>query len=335
MDLVKDFLDKGILLSPGVVGKVKKKDLKEITKKMGRKVVVTGEVLCAVRGTGVEILREHKKLDETKRITEFVDFYNKRFEFLRGLLEEKLEIEKITSINKLNTGRVTVIGMVREINDKGFKIEDSTGSVFCRSDERLLEDEVVAVAGNFDRKDLCAEKIIYPDIPLNKKINLTKEDCRVLFTKKLTKEPSHEPSHIFTFDLNPEILGSISAEIITKKEGLKKGPGRTGLGLPSLLEISGVKIFVFENKEMEEIKKKTEIKDEKNLITSLLKRRHLLPHVYTEGDPYLLKDIPDIIFFSGGKESFFLNYKGVSIVSVAGKESFLVNLKTRDYEELE
>ena len=338
MSLIEKFLEKGILLSPEAKAKIKEDEIKKLIANVDDKnVVLTGDILSLIKTDSVKVVNEYKKRDEIKRIGNFVDFYNKRFEFLRDILKEKLNVEKITSINKLNGGDVTVIGMVKDKNDDGFAVEDSTGSVFCISDESILEDEVVAIKGKFEKKKLHEEKIFYPDIPLSKKVNTTKDDCMALFTKKLSSRISQKHSHvpyIFTFELEPGISNEQKRWIVTKKGNVEKDSKKLGLNLPFVVEAGGIIILVFEMEHMNDIKKKLNIDDEKKVVISLLKRRHLLPFVYMDKDPYLIKKIPDIIFFTGGKESFFLNYKGVSVVSVSNEKSFLVNLKTRDFEEV-
>jgi DNA polymerase II small subunit/DNA polymerase delta subunit B len=332
MEIIDRFLEKGVLLSPDVMNKIKEEEVEELLTKFDKKkIVLTDDFYCFARGKGVKVVEEYKKESEVKRITNFVDFYNKRFEFLREILMEKLGQEKITSINKLNVGEATVIGMVREKKDNGFSLEDSTGSVFCKSDKNVLEDDVVAAKGNFNKKEFSAEKIFYPDIPLKNNVNTTGEECHVLFTKNLSKDPEGV-HYIFAFGGEPDVLNKTNSWIVTKKDKIKKGPKHVGLNLPGVVEVEGIKIMIFDAS-FDELKKKTGEKDEKKLITSLLQRRHLLPFVYMENDPYLIEDIPDLIFFPG-KEPFFLNYKGVSAVSVTDKKSFLVNLKTRDYEEV-
>lgn len=327
MDIVKEFLKRGILISPELKVKINPEEVEEIAAKFDKKnLVLTEEHYLFLRGGKVKVLKEYKKGPEIKRIDNFVDFYNKRFEFLRGLLKEKLGTEKITSINKLSRGNATVIGMVREIKDNGFVIEDSSGSIFCMSEERVLEDDVLAVRGRIEKNTLIEEKIFFPDIPLNRKTNFAEDDTFVYFTDNFTEKPSRV-TYIFTFKIDPQNVENLNAWVITKKENIQKGPKRVCLNLPSLVEVNGVKVFMFEEN-LNEIGKKLGETDEKKIITALLKRRHLLPNVFRENDPYLLKEIPDIIF-TRGKESFFLNYKGVSVISVS-KGGFLVNLKTRE-----
>ncbi|MCK4634704.1 MAG: hypothetical protein KAT37_02410 [Candidatus Aenigmarchaeota archaeon] len=338
MGLIEEFLEKGILLSPKVKAKIKESEVNELLAKFDDKdVVLTERIFSLIKTDNVKVVNEYKKGDEIKRIRNFVDFYNERFEFLRDILKKKLNVEKITSINKLNNGDVTAIGMVKDKKEDGFALEDPTGSVFCISDKKILEDEVVAIKGKFEKKKLHEEKIFYPDIPLSKKVNTTKDNCPVLFTKKLSSHISQKYSYvpyIFTFESEPGISNKQKYGIVIKKGNVEKDNKRLELNLPFVVEAGDIRILVFEMEHMDDIKKKLNIDDEKKVVISLLKRRHLLPFVYMDNDPYLIKKIPDIIFFTGGKESFFLNYKGVSVISVSNEKSFLVNLKTRDFEEV-
>jgi len=331
MNLIDKFLEKGILLSPEVKDKIKPEEVDDLMLKFDKRdVVLTNDFYSFTRGRGVKVISEYKKDSEIKRITNFVDFYNNRFEFLRKILMEKLGQEKITSINKLNTGNFTIIGMVREKKKDGFSLEDSTGSLYCISGKDVLEDDVIAVKGRFDKKKFTEEKIFYPDIPLKNKVNRTREESRVLFIKNLKKDPGVH--YVFTFEGDPGVLNKTKSWVVSTKDKIKKGPKKLGLNLPAIVDVEGIKIMIFGGK-LDEIKKKTGEKDERKLIVSLLQRRHFLPFVYMENDPYLIKEIPDIIFFPGA-EPFFLNYKGVSAISVTNNMGFLVNLKTRDYEEV-
>jgi len=324
MDVVSEFLKRGILLSPELRDKIKPEEIEKIASRFDKKkVVLTPEEYKLLKGE-VKILMEYKKGPEVKRISNFIDFYNRRFEFLRNLLREKLP--DATSINKLNAGNVTSIGMVRELTSEGFLLEDQTGSVLCISHEKVLEDDVVGVKGIYKGGKLHVEKIIYPDIPLQREIGLTEDECYVYFTCNFVKKPERA-LHVFAFNVSQP---PNDCWLVTKKTGLPKSQRKVYVNLPSLVEVNGVKIFMFES-DFSDLKRKLGEDDEKKLILSLLRRRHLLPNVYMEGDPYLLREIPDIIFLRGN-EDFFLNYKGVSVISVSGDRGFLVNLKTREYE---
>jgi DNA polymerase II small subunit/DNA polymerase delta subunit B len=335
MDLVKEFLKKGMLISPELKEKLKPDEVETMAERFNqRDVVLTEEIYSLMKISPVKVLEEYKREEQTRKITKFVDFYNHRFEFLRELLQKKLELKELTSINKLNLGEVVVIGMVRDAKKDGFDLEDSTGSVPCVCQEKVLEDEVIAVKGVYDRKKIQAEKVTYPDIPLSRKVNTTKNDVQVLFTQKLSPSREHVVPYIFTFDINPKNMENPNSWIVTKKDKPLKGKRNLNLNLPFKVEVKGIRIFVLEYSHMEEAKKRLGVDDEKKIIIALLKRRHFLPFIYFDKDPYLIGEVPDIIFLTGGKENFFLNYKGVSVVSVSGGGSFLVNLKTRDYKEI-
>lgn len=336
MDIIDKFLKKGILISPEIVNKLNPEEVDEIINKLDDKqLVLTKEVYCLMKSSGVKVLNEYKKKSSTKRITNFVDFYNQRFDFLREILRKKLGTDKLTSINKLNMGTVLVIGMVRKIEDGGFELDDSTGSVFCRSNEKVVEDEVIAVKGNY-RNELHAEKVTRPDIPLNNSVNATEDDCETLFVSDLSSVKKH--SHVkcvFTFHVSQKDIKNLNMWIVTKKENKLKGKLVVSPEAPFMVDVEGIKVLVVEHPEIREVKKKLGLDDEKKVIIELLKRRHLLPFSYVENDPYLIKVIPDVLFLSGGEETFFINYKGISIISVSGGGGFIVNLKTRDYKEIE
>lgn len=336
MGIVEDFLKKGILVSPEVASRI---DPCEIDKILGRlgdgETVLTPELYGFYRLDAPKAIEEYRKEEETKRINSFVDFYNKRFDFLRRVLADKVDQQKTTSINKLSSGETTVIGMVRDLRKEGFTLEDQTGSVFCHSDVRVIEDEVVAVRGRMERNSLKVEKIFHPDIPLSRKVKTTDKEINVLFTEKLTSRVSRESHHdyVFAFEMETPATACMGW-LITKKSSAQKSGTRLLLNLPATVGIEELRILFFQYESLDELKKKFGTDDEKKLVIELLKRRHMLPFLYKNGDPYLLREIPDIIFFAGGNEAFFLNYKGISVVSVVGEGGFFVNLRTRDFHKV-
>ena len=343
MNVKKEFFFFFFLLSPSLEGRLKPDEVEKIINKLNKDMlVITDDFYCALKGKGVKVIKEFKKGEEKKRITNFVDFYNKRFEFLRKLLEEKIDSAKLTSINKLSYGEAVVIGMVRESDSKSFVLEDSTGSVKCVYDGSIIEDEVIGIEGKKNKETFKVDRVIYPDIPLNKRVNTTEDDCHVLFTHEMDEKTlsrdslkeNHIP-YIFTFDIREWNVNSPEQWLVGPREKVKKNDNKKiGVRLPSTVGIEGMRFFIFNFKTIEDIKRKLDIKDERKLLISLLKRRHLSPFEYVEGDPYLLKELPDVIFFTGGKESFFLNYKGISIISVTGEKDFILNLKTREFKEV-
>jgi len=334
MNITEELLKKGYLISPTLVDKIDINKMNKILPKITKKELVITEQLIEylTKERNINIIRENKQTSAVKRISDFVDFYNKRLEFLRKILEDKIQSKNITSINKLSYGtETTLIGMIREIRDDKFKLEDSTGFISCYYSGTVLEDDVVGVKGIVKKEGFVVDKIYYPDVFLTHTPNYTKDDCSVLFTETL-KKPSREPSFIFTFNVNIDPR-ELKTDIITSDNKKTKIPNVHVFNEPFLVDVNGVMIFVLKIKNKKEMMKKLKTDDPKNMITALIKRRHFLPFEYVEGDPYLIREIPDVIFISGMNEPFFMNYKGISIVSVADGKSFLINLKNRDVEE--
>ncbi|MCD6477709.1 MAG: hypothetical protein J7K87_01775 [Candidatus Aenigmarchaeota archaeon] len=332
-ELVKEFLNKGILLSPNVINEIKKDDIDEIISKIGSNdVVLTKELYNFFkRGPTVNVIFEYKKNKRLRKITDFLEFYNNRLNFLRDVLKEKMKLKDITSINKLGYGtKAALIGMIRDVEDNGFRIEDTTGSIFCLSKEKVLEDEVIGVKGEVVKNGFLVEKIYYPDIPLDRGVKLADEDCYALFVEKLDEKPSRLPSYIFTFTIRRDLL-KLKTEIITTN-GNAPYPNVYSLNEPFMVDIKGIRVFVLKMNWIDELKNKLGLNDSKSIIIQLLRKRHFLPYKFVDGDPYLLRDIPDIIVISGLNEQFFFNYKGVSVISLSGKNGYLVNLKNREYE---
>lgn len=334
MNIVKEFLKRGYLISPQILSQIKEEDVDKLISKLSPKdVILTKELYqFLTKKTKIKVLYEYKKKGGVRKIDYFIDFYNNRLKILRPFLEKKIKTNDILLINKLSYGtNATIIGMIRDVRENGFEIEDSTGHIGCISDEKLLEDEVVALKGTVKREGFIVEKIYYPDIPLTNKVNLTKDDCFVAFTNNLNSL-SHIPQYIFTFNKSRKI-NEIKSEIITTKDN-SNSPNVHSLGEPFLVTTNGIKIYTLKITWLEEVKKKLERNDTKEIITTLLKKRHFLPYKFIEGDPYLLEQIPDIILIDGLNDPFFLNYKGVSIISITQNTGYLVNLRTREYEEI-
>ncbi len=100
---------------------------------------------------------------------------------------KKLELSNIVSINKCGTGVVTVIGMVKEKEEKNNNIitlEDSTGEIQALVTKKLVEklalDDVVAVSGKINNKTLFVDKLLFPDVPF-KPVVYSKEVVKLAF----------------------------------------------------------------------------------------------------------------------------------------------------------
>ncbi len=138
-------------------------------------------------------------VNPTKKIEvgDFVKYFRVRYQELKKILQERKELENLTSINKLNTSRqgVSVIGLVFSKRITGNKnvlleVEDLTGkvSVLISKDKfdiyekakEILVDDVIGIKGFGNREIIYANDIIYPDAFLHEKARIDRDE-RVAF----------------------------------------------------------------------------------------------------------------------------------------------------------
>jgi len=125
------------------------------------------------------------------KVEDFIAYFNSRFEKLSKILRNRIRAVEIANIGKIRGEEVEVIGMISNIREisEGYliELEDKTGRINCIATgklreiaEELLGDEVIGVSGTVRGKTIIANRIIFPDIPINgKKIN--KKDFYIVF----------------------------------------------------------------------------------------------------------------------------------------------------------
>jgi hypothetical protein len=239
--------------------------------------IVNESVLKTIVSDEVKVFSSAKRM-ESFNIQDFVRVLNERYVFLQNILMKKLELANIVSINKCNEGAVSVIGMVKEKEEKGDKfivvLEDPTGEVQVSIQKKLGEkislDDVIAVSGEVNNKVLNADKIIFPDVPL-KPVVFSNDSIRVAFTDKDVKA-----DYI--------VYGNKIKDMIKKKE--------IEISNPSIFKIGNV-IFLL-------------LLDFDPL--DVLKKRY----VSIDNTDFLIEPSPDIVFTD---KDINTNYKGISIVS--------------------
>ena len=77
---------------------------------------------------------------------DFSDYYNSRYEHLKEILLKKTKAVSINNAKK-SFNDVSVIGMVKELTDSGFVLEDPTGEIEVQSKSDVSEDDVIAATG--------------------------------------------------------------------------------------------------------------------------------------------------------------------------------------------
>jgi DNA polymerase II small subunit/DNA polymerase delta subunit B len=239
--------------------------------------MVSKDVLAQFMARDIEILNQYKPI-ESFTVHDFVKALNKRYSFLQNILLSKVELKNIVSINKVSSGSVSVIGLIKEIlvknSNRVVVLEDPTGYIEALVDKKLTEkmvlDDVIAVSGKVSNKTLFTDKVFFPSVPL-RPVNYSEESVKVAFSGK-----------------------KVDADYIISEKGIDDRIKRKKYEIttPCTVKINDVIILVapgFEPLEM------------------LNKRYANIDKV-----DFLIDPVPDVIFTD---KNVNMSYKGISIVS--------------------
>ncbi len=111
-------------------------------------------------------------------IEDFVAYFNSRFEKLSKILRKRIRPTPISALHRLNGEQVEVVGIVNSVretqnNSAIIELEDKTGVVNVIATDKLkdqalelLGDEVIGVIGTVRGRNIIADRIIFPDVPM-------------------------------------------------------------------------------------------------------------------------------------------------------------------------
>lgn len=140
--------------------------------------------------------------DETKKreVQDFVTFFNSRFDSIGQLLNQRAELQSITSISRIKVkkdkGAVAMIGMIVDMQltkneNIIMTLEDKTGTirvVVNKNKPELFEavknsvpDEVIGVVGSNSDDIVFANNVIWPEIPMHKELKKSPEEGYAIF----------------------------------------------------------------------------------------------------------------------------------------------------------
>ncbi len=203
-ELVTLLFERGIMIDRAVIEKITVSQLPilmeyvEQHKELTRITQIELDALVKEKSTyfaskkislSVEIKRQYKDKNAKKTVRDFVAYYHHRYRVLKNILQAREGLGTVTSINKLSSikdnDEVSIIGMVRDIGvtKNGHKmvvLEDISGEIkvlvnknrpdIVLEGKDLIEDEIIAVRGKPGDKIFFANKIFYPEIPLNREL---------------------------------------------------------------------------------------------------------------------------------------------------------------------
>jgi DNA polymerase II small subunit len=152
----------------------------------------------------IKIIFSYDKKPKKRKVSDFVGYFNNRYQSIEKILRQRQELQNITSINRIihkrDRDQVSVIGMV---GDKRYTkngnciltVEDKTGSIkvfinknkpdLFKMAKDVVSDEVVGVVGVNGDNIIFSNNLLSPDIPLTKELKKTKEEVYALFLSDL------------------------------------------------------------------------------------------------------------------------------------------------------
>lgn len=237
----------------------------------------------------VKIINTIKRMDAFS-IQDFVKNLNERYSFLQGILIKKLEMSSVVSINKCSDGDATIIGMVKEKEEKGsnflISLEDPTGEMQVVVEKKLGEklglDDVVAISGKISNRVMTASRILFPDISL-KPVALSNDSIKVAFLQ----DKEAKADYVVYKNKIKDSIKSKDYEISN----------------PCIFKIGNVVFLLILGYDP---------------LDALKKR-----YVNLKSTDFLIEPSPDIVFTDREVNA---NYKGISIVT----KDRIIDLKTRE-----
>ncbi|ADC65257.1 DNA-directed DNA polymerase [Ferroglobus placidus DSM 10642] len=112
-------------------------------------------------------------------VEDFIAYFNSRYEKILRILRGRVNPVPVSSLWKLRSEKVDVVGIVndvREVNENTaiIELEDKTGIVNVLASGKIKEeamelvgDEVIGVSGTINGNRIIADRIIFPDVPIN------------------------------------------------------------------------------------------------------------------------------------------------------------------------
>lgn len=295
-EIVKRFFENGILVTPRILDEVTDENIEEIILKYKQKPKKVIKKLKENHTVEIKYPKERKKL----KVNDYLELYKERLNSLKGILMRKMEVVSINNI-KPNSNSISLIGMVKETNEKGVVIEDQTGEIVVVFKEKkgVSVDDVVGIRGSSRGKDVFCEELVYPEIPMPKTTKTS--DMKLIFTTEIPKN-IEKNDMVFFFGGAPEVGG---IHVIEK--------------VPAKIDTNNLKMLVLdENKTL----------NEKN-ITEFLKKRYIPGSdvIKYEKNPLLLEEVPDFIIIRGDREWSRI-YKGVTVISF--KDTVKIDMNTHE-----
>lgn len=152
----------------------------------------------------VNVTFSYNKMPHKREVSDFVSYFNARYNTMIKLLQQRTDLNSATSISRIRAKKeretVTFIGMIynKQKTKNGniiLTMEDPTGTIkviinkekssFSTADDLVL-DEVIGITGSYAPPDVIfANNIIIPDIPITKEIKKAPYEAYIVILSDL------------------------------------------------------------------------------------------------------------------------------------------------------
>ncbi len=162
--------------------------------------VVSDVPECVSGPCNINILSNYNKPQKTAAVSNFVNYFNRRFESMERILSQRQELSGVLPIkrltNKTERENVSVIGMVleKQYTKNGnimLTIEDSSGSIKALVNKNkpdlfvecqdIVNDEMIGITGVCDKNIIFVNSVIWPDIPNTKEMKKSPDEVYAVF----------------------------------------------------------------------------------------------------------------------------------------------------------
>jgi len=220
-ELVKFLLEKGLLITDNALDKINSKEelefLYNLIKKKNDALVLDEEILNSLKSTeqkdqveqigddkDVKIIFSYEEESKKRGVQDFVAYFNKRYNLLSSILQNRAELSNLISINKLQYSRerenASVIGIIKDKNTTKtgnilLELEDPTDHVkVCLHKNKpeliakakdIVLDEVVGISGSVSSNLIFADTVLFPDVPFTRELKKSRDEEYAVFISDL------------------------------------------------------------------------------------------------------------------------------------------------------
>jgi len=285
MGIIEDIIKEGVLVEPRIAERVAAMRGDEQAELMER---IKIEKPLILSDEFFENIIEVTEICGQKKLSvqESASALNSYFNVLQNIFEKKNRAVSISNAAE----NASVIGLVRNVLQDGFEIEDQTGAIKVVSKTQVDEDDVVMVAGKVIQKVLYADYVEFPDAP-ERQMKKSPKKCEIVFGKNAE---------------GADYSISFGEEISIGKNSLTVGKN------PAIVKINNIMIMVHNTK------------NGKNVSPLQVLKKRRLP-----GTLVPMAEVPDILLLRCA-ENVLENYKGATAIAANDKSAARINLRTRE-----